>query len=187
MTLRCDHDTVAGSARGGFRRITTRYREKDSSMIMRRWLAPLAGCAVLVAFAGCSGRGDSGDFARVYGTVTHNGVPVEGARVKFVSTTEVKGQKEEFSTVTDDNGQYAIAGQGKVPGIPPGKYQVVIYKLIAGPGRQGPEELDLVQLEMSGLGQNLLPVGYGAPETSKLTAILEPGKNDNVNFDLKGR
>jgi len=156
-------------------------------MITRRWLAPLAGFAFLAAFAGCSGRGDSGAFARVYGTVTQNGVPVEGARVKFISTTEVKGQKEDFSTTTDGNGQYAIAGQGKTPGIPPGKYQVVIYKLIPKPGAKAPEDLDLVQLEMSGLGQNLLPTEYGAVESSKLTAILEPGKNDNVNFDLRGR
>jgi hypothetical protein len=155
-------------------------------MITRRWLARATGFAALLALAGCTGGG-GGSYARVYGTVTHNGVPVDGAKVKFVGTTETQGGKDEFTTTTDSGGKYAISGVGDKPGIPPGRYKVVITKLSVKKGGAIPDDFDQTQLEMSGLGVNSLPKEYGDAGTTKLTATVEPGKNENVNFDLTGK
>jgi hypothetical protein len=151
----------------------------------RRWMARAAAFAVLAAMVGCSGGG-SGNFARVSGTVMYNGNPVDGAKVVFVGTTESKGGRDEFSTSTDSNGKYVISGTGKVPGLPPGLYKVVITKLQMKAGAKVPEEgFDALQLEMSGMGTHALPKQYADASTTKLSATLEPGKNENVNFELK--
>src|SRR5438045_3338748 len=98
-------------------------------MFVRRWLAQAVVLAVLSAAAGCSG-GSTGTYATVAGTVTHGGVPVEGAKVTFHSTAEAAGEKAgPFSATTDSSGKYLIASIGKEPGIPPGMYKITITKL----------------------------------------------------------
>jgi hypothetical protein len=156
-------------------------------MIAWKWLVRAACFIALVALVGCSG-GDSGSFARVSGIVTHSGNPIADAKVTFYGTTETAGQgRDEFSTLTDSSGKYVISGVGKNPGIPPGRYKVVVTKLTVKAGVNVPEDFDLTQLEMSGLGVSSLPKEYGSETTTKLSATLEPGKNENVNFDLKGK
>lgn len=79
-----------------------------------------------------------------------------------------------------------IAGYGKNPGIPPGLYKVAITKLQMKAGAKAPAEgFDSLQLEMSGLGVNQLPKQYSDANSSKLSATLNSGKNENVDFDLK--
>jgi len=150
-------------------------------------MPPTVALLALVASAGCS-QGP-GSFAHVSGVVTLNGAPVDGAKVTFVSTTEMEGQKARYSTTTDSAGKYMIAGWGKQPGIPPGMYKVVVTKLVMKGGKvQTPEEgFDSTQLEMSGMGKNELPKEYAEENTTKLTATLDTGKNKDVNFDLKGK
>jgi Carboxypeptidase regulatory-like domain len=160
---------------------------REAAVNSRTWLARTIILVSLGALAGCS-KGP-GDYAHVSGTVTLDGAPVEGAKVTFVSTVEVKGAKAEYSTVTDSSGKYMIAGVGKDPGIPPGMYKVVITKLVMKGGKvKAPEEgFDMMQLEMSGMGVNELPKGYAEVNSTKLSATLETGKNPNVNFDLKSK
>jgi hypothetical protein len=153
----------------------------------------IAGRATIVSaviaissLVGCSGQG-SGDYARVSGVVTLNGDPVEGAKVTFVSTTEASGTRSEYATTTDSSGKYMIAAVGKNPGIPAGMYKVLVTKLVPKSGAKIPEDFDMTQLEMSGLGVNTLPKEYADFGTTKFSATLEPGKNENVNFDLKGK
>jgi len=157
----------------------------SNTAFCRRTIGLVAGLVTILA--GCSGKGP-GDFAHVSGTVTLNGVPVEGAKVTFVSTTEAKGQvQESFSTTTDSSGKYMIAGYGRNPGIPPGMYKVTISKLIMKNGKAASAEegFDSTQLEMSGMGKNELPKEYAEVGSTKLTATLDSGKNKDVNFDLK--
>jgi hypothetical protein len=121
----------------------------------------------------------------VSGTVTYKGSPVADAKVKFVGTTESKGGRDEFTTMTDSSGKYAISGVGKNPGIPPGLYKVVITKLTLKPGMKTPEEgFDMTQLEMSGMGVNSLPKIYGDIGTTKLSVTLDTGKNEGKDFNL---
>jgi len=151
-------------------------------MRVRECLASALCLAALVFLPGCN---PAGSYAHVHGIVTFNGAPVEEAKITFHSTAEAQGGKETFSTTTDSSGKYLIAGVGKLPGLPPGRYKVTVTKLTLKSGAKLPEDFDLTQLEMSGLGTNSLPKEYGAVETTKLSATLDSGKNE-ANFDLKG-
>jgi hypothetical protein len=160
-------------------------------MFVWRSLVALVGCAVVV---GCGG---SGNFATVTGTVTHKGSPVNGAKVEFHGTTQEAGASDIFATQTDSSGKYMIAGVGNKPGIPPGMYKVVITKFEGNFALSKPEEgMDAGQMEaqMSDAGagaavqkavKNHLPSEYASPASTQLSTIVEAGKNENVNFDLK--
>ncbi len=164
-------------------------------MFTRRSFLQAAGFAPLVAVIGCGGN--KGAFATVSGVVTHNGNPVEGAKVVFHSTVEVDGKAgQAFGAQTDSNGKYVIASVGKEPGIPPGLYKVTVAKY-EGKGMEFGEGMDAGQLDAaaSDIGvakggggiRNLLPAEYAAVGSTKLSATLEVGKNENVNFALKGK
>ena len=148
-----------------------------------RSLTPAAFMALAIFLAGCSGK--SGVYSTVSGKVTHNGTPVEGAKVNFFSTVEASGkQGGSYSATTDSSGKYVISMVGEDPGIPPGMYKVTIVKLeLKG---NLPADFDQGQLEASGAAKNLLPKDYESVHSTKLSATLEPGKNENVNFELKG-
>jgi len=122
----------------------------------------------------------------VSGTITHNGTPVSGAKITFHSTVESGGKAGgSYSASTDSNGKYLIATVLKDPGIPPGLYKVTIVRLENQKGNL-PPDFDAGQMEASGMAKNSLPKDYESPTTTKLAATLEAGKNENVNFDLKG-
>jgi hypothetical protein len=153
-------------------------------MFVRRWLVRTAGFAALVTALGCS-QSDA-NLATVSGVVTQNGGPVEGAKVSFHSTVEVEGKKgNSYSATTDSSGKYLIATVGKERGMPPGMYKVTITKL-EGKGANLPPDFDQGQIDASGMGQNTMSMDYELPATTKLSVTLEPGKNTDKNFDLKG-
>lgn len=160
-------------------------------MFVRRWLIV---SAIVATAAGCGG---SGNFATVTGTVTNKGNPVDGAMVEFHGTTQDAGKSDIFATQTDSSGKYLISGVGEKPGIPPGMYKVVITKFEGKTALSGPESgMDAGQIaaQMSDLGssatvqqaiKNLLPGEHSSLATTKLSSIVEAGKNVDVNFDLK--
>lgn len=160
-----------------------------------RWITGFAGVLALAALCGCSGG--KGGFATVSGVVTLNSKPVDGARITFHSTAEVEGKKQpSFSALTDSSGKYVIAGVAKDPGIPPGLYKVTVIKLEGKGVDMSAEGMDQGQLEAmasdtgasaKGGPVNLLPKEYAAVATTKLSSTLDVGKNENVNFDLKGK
>jgi len=150
----------------------------------------------VITLIGCGKK--EGSYATVSGVVTFNGNPVEGARIAFHSTVEVDGkQGTSFGAQTDSSGKYVIAAIGKDPGIPPGLYKVTVVKWEGGKGPAGSADIDQGQLDAmasdtggaAGKGGpvNLLPKEYGNPANTKLSATLEAGKNENVNFALKGK
>jgi len=148
----------------------------------------------LVFMVGCGGG--SGAFATVSGIVSHNGVPVEGAKITFHSTVEVEGKKMAYSALTDSSGKYVFATVAKNPGIPAGMYQVTVVKYDGGKSMAPQEGIDAGQLDAmasdtgtasKGGPTNLLPKVYATLASSKLSVTVEPGKNKDVNFDLKGK
>lgn len=154
-------------------------------MIARRSLVRFGAFAALVALVGCSGKSRD-DLAQVSGVVTMDGAPLDGGKVTFHSTVETGGAKGVYSTYTDSNGKYVIATVGKDPGLPPGMYKVTVTK--ADPKLKGGaamEGMDAGQLEAMGATKNSLGGDYERFDTTKLSATLQTGKNDNVNFDLK--
>jgi hypothetical protein len=153
-------------------------------MFSKRWLTRAAGFLVLAALVGCSRGG--GTYATVSGTVTHNGVAVENAKVTFYSTAQIEGKPGVVaSATTDSSGKYLLATVGKEPGIPPGMYKVTIVKLNEKLGNL-PKDFDAGQMEASGMARNLMPKDYENQNTTKLSVTLEAGKNEGKNFDLKG-
>lgn len=162
---------------------------------MFRWrIAALAAALTAVAVAGC---GKSISYATVSGVVTHNGTPVDGARVIFHPTTEVDGKTgTSYSSLTDSSGKYLIAATDRSPGLPAGVYKVTVTK-IEGKVGAGVEGMDAGQLEaqMSDIGAtggkggpvNLLPKEYATAGSTKLSATLDAGPNKDVNFSLKGK
>lgn len=154
-------------------------------MLVRSWLGLPVLFAALAAVLGCGGGG-SGSYATVSGVVTQNGAPIDGAKVTFYSTVETDGKKGgPYSAQTDSNGKYVIAMVAKEPGIPPGMYKVTVTKPDVRSGIS--PDLDAGQIEAAGIGKNSLPSSYESFNTTKLSATLEPGKNADVNFDLKGK
>jgi hypothetical protein len=157
----------------------------------------ILGVIGILAQAGCSG-GTSGSFGTVSGVVTNNGTPVEGAKVIFHPTVEVEGKKQtSYGALTDSSGKYMIAAISKEqPGIPPGLYKVTVTKYL-GKGADAPQEgMDAGQIDamLSDTGgkakggpTNELPPEYASPTSTKLSVTLETGKNENVNFSLKGK
>jgi len=124
------------------------------------------------------------NLATVSGVVTQGGAPLNGAKVTLHSTVQGEGVKGGvYSAQTDSSGKYLIATVGKEPGIPAGMYKVTVVKLDAGSNL--PEGFDAGQMEASGMAKNLLPKDYENPNTTKLSVTLEPGKNENKNFDLQ--
>jgi hypothetical protein len=155
-------------------------------MFARMWLGCAISFVALVALIGCSGGKGSGTFATVSGKVTQDGGPADGVKVTFHSTTEVEGKGAgSFSATTDSSGKYLIATVGKDPGIPPGLYRVTITKIDPRGVPLGPE-MDQAQLEAAGTAINMMPKEYENPRTTKLSATVQAGKNENVDFDIKG-
>jgi len=148
------------------------------------------------AVAGCGGKNIS--YATVSGVVTHNGTPVDGARVIFHPTAEVDGKAgNSYGSLTDSSGKYLIAATDRSPGLPAGVYKVTITKYEGKTGSGGGSEamdagqVDAQLVDSSATGGkggpvNLLPREYAQPTSTKLSATLDSGKNENVNFTLKG-
>ena len=151
-------------------------------MLARKWFVALIGFMVPGIMTGCSGN--KGSYATVSGVVTQNGTPFEGAKVTFISTVEFEGKRAAYSAMTDSSGKYLIATVGKEPGIPPGMYKVTITKLEAT-GKSLPKDFDAGQVAASGTGRNLVSQEYENENTTKLSVTLEPGKNENKDFDVK--
>jgi len=162
-------------------------------MFVRKLLTLTALFAGLLSLSGCGKQA----LATVSGVVTHNGAPVDGAKVIFHSTVEVDGKPQQsYGAQTDSSGKYVIATSGRdQPGIPPGMYKVTVTKY-EGKGLIS-EGMDAGQLDaaLSDTGGprgkagpvNLLPQVYAAPGSTKLSATLEVGKNKDVNFALTGK
>jgi hypothetical protein len=152
-------------------------------MLMRKWFVPLIGFMVPGIVTGCSG-GSKGSYATVSGVVTQNGAPLDGGKVTFHSTVESDGKRATYSAQTDSSGKYLIASVGKEPGIPPGMYKVTITKLEAT-SKSLPADFDAGQVAASGMARNLVSQEYENENTTKLSVTLEPGKNENKDFDVK--
>jgi hypothetical protein len=123
----------------------------------------------------------------VTGTVTHNGEPVAGATVTFVSGAGGRSA----AGVTDASGKYSLTTFKSGDGAALGQYGVKIVKYEGGtgdaPGGAG-EPLEPGGVEpVEGAEEaeqelkNLLPEKYAEPSTSGLNATVAEG--DNV-FDF---
>jgi hypothetical protein len=148
----------------------------------------LMGPMLLLLVAGCGGS--SGNTANVSGKVTIDGAPVTGGSMQFTAK-----DGPTFHVQINDDGTYAQSE------LQPGDYVVTVETESLNPnkkhavygGAQGAKmtnQASPMPPGVAGAGPSgtyvPIPKKYGDPKKSGLTATLAKGKNDKVNFELKG-
>lgn len=136
-----------------------------------------AACIAIVTFSGC-GSGNP-KTARVTGTVTYQGKPVEGASVSFALESA-----PQFSTgVTDAQGKFTLTTFKSGDGALIGKNKVTITKVDGG-GASGPnmKPEDYAKMIQGGGGppkpKSLIPEIYGTNQSPLSADVSAGGKND---------
>jgi hypothetical protein len=137
----------------------------------------LATLVTLVAVFNCSGCGD-GKPARspVSGTVSYNGTTLQIGSLVFVPTGGGPAAQGEI----DRNGKYVMGTYANADGVIPGQYKVMITALTS-PGGSGLAE-DSVNGNAGPV--SVIPELYGDLEKSGLTASVESGKSNTIDFLL---
>ncbi|MEZ6125876.1 MAG: carboxypeptidase-like regulatory domain-containing protein [Planctomycetaceae bacterium] len=153
-------------------------------------------CTFLAASAGCSGP-DRPPIAAASGTVTLDGVPVEGATISFVPADGGRPG----SGFTDAQGRYTITTFETNDGAKVGEHQVAVIK-ISGDGAFMPggadgspqsDEMSLSEIpapdsESSGKKapkiDYLVPQKYGSAVTSGLRVTVPEEGSDQLNLTL---
>ncbi|MDB5336810.1 MAG: hypothetical protein JWN70_2429 [Planctomycetaceae bacterium] len=87
----------------------------------------------LLAGAGCGGGDGIPQVYPVSGVVTRNGTPLANANVEFIPA---KGRPS--SATTDQDGNFVLEYQAKVPGALPGEHLVVVAERFQGASADGP-------------------------------------------------
>lgn len=125
---------------------------------------------LLITTAGCGSQGAKGDpkTIPVYGRITLDGVPLEGAAVVFLPENLSEGQGVATAR-TDSRGEYELAYNASHSGAQAGTYRVAVSTV------QTTEEGDLV-------GTELLPEVYN--RKTELTAKVSK-ESRSFDFDLR--
>jgi len=125
----------------------------------------IALSGILLVTSGCGGKsGNAPDVARVEGTVTLDGAPLEGATVEF---QPVAGGRPSVGT-SDANGHYSLTYSNDLAGAIIGEHNVSI-KTFTYARPDVPEKL---------------PAKYHSPTTLKET--VQPEKNQ-IDFELNSK
>ena len=152
---------------------------------------------LIPVFTGCSNPDSK--YSKVEGIITYNGAPVAEATISFMSTSS---DSESASGITGADGKFMLTSVQAVAGgsgAMPGDYTVTITKREAAPTDPDQDAYDRGEIDYNELQsrqsrrdsyasrpvpKSLIPVKYGSPATSGLTATVKSGKNEPFNFDL---
>jgi hypothetical protein len=138
----------------------------------KRSLALAAGlyCTLTLMFIGCGdGRAER---VPVTGTVVYRGQPVAGAEVMFMSKSGRPAR-----AITDERGRFELSSYATGDGAILGEHTVLVVKKVeANPGRTKNPYAPT---------RDVLPVRYGSPKDSGLTANVEKGAENDFAFELK--
>ena len=122
---------------------------------------------VVLTLTGCgSGRTTAG--ATATGTITVEGVPLDGGTIAF---SPINRGSSAFGKIASD-GTYEVETDAQTIGLAPGDYQIAIY--------YEPSETEDAQGNQV-FGQNPVAKKYGDFDRSGLMATVSPGNN---TFDL---
>ncbi|MDO5555034.1 MAG: hypothetical protein Q4G68_14870 [Planctomycetia bacterium] len=91
------------------------------------WIFLIGSCAL---FPACSRKtpADLPELVPLTVTVTQEGQPLQGANVMLVPTEEAD-QKWNALGETNESGSVALSTHGLYPGVKPGKFKVMLYKV----------------------------------------------------------
>lgn len=130
--------------------------------------------ACLVGVAGCGGGNGKSKLTlvKVTGTVKFDGKPLPQGTISFVGTGE---KTTNAAGEIDSSGHYTLSTQEKGDGIPAGSYKVRIESMASLP-----------KMTDTGVepGKSAIPERYNKVETSELTATVNSGKSQAIDFNL---
>lgn len=137
----------------------------------------------VLCFAGCGGGGDKLKTVSAEGTVTLDGKPVAGASIALYDESN---KNHPSAGTTDEKGHFVLA-TGATKGAMPGKYKVTIQHFVAMDGKpiEAKEGMDANQMQMQGLAKSDIPTSYSEYTESVLTADIQDGKSNVLDFALK--
>lgn len=136
----------------------------------RRFLTGLLFLAAL-GLSSCGGDGRKPTFP-VAGRVLRDGKPVAHATVVFHPTGAAEPDPVRPRGTTGADGSFALTTYDGNDGAPAGDYRVTVELwLSSGRGDEGPT--------------SRLPTKYAKPDTSGLTATVNPGPTELKPFELK--
>ena len=118
------------------------------------------------------------------GVVTMDAKPVDKAMVTFVPVGGAT-QGNGGSGLTDSAGKYELVsqvGEKSVPGTPPGKYKVLISRMVRPDGTVA----DTMEPPMMTAAREMIPLEYSGFSVSKLTANVSTS-GGTYNFEIKSK
>ncbi|MCL2005827.1 MAG: hypothetical protein FWG73_06645 [Planctomycetaceae bacterium] len=137
---------------------------------------------------GCGDRGPNTHY--VEGIITLHGEPLEGALITFHPVPDGTNDKIAAGR-SDESGVYKLTADSGLPerGAFEGDYIVTISRIDVETTLLPPDPRDPSGNQMSGpsIHTQITPRVYGSPSTSPFTATVNPGRNENVNFDMTSR
>ena len=140
----------------------------------------LSAAFLIVALAGCGGKGDPSHVS-VSGTVTLNGAPLAGAQVTFMPTGDTQGIGSGARTGPD--GRYQLIDRRGKPGTATGTYKVTISKRLMPDGSEVPANDKTPPIESP--ARESLPPNYSDAARTQLQAVV-PAQGGSIDFSLRG-
>lgn len=139
------------------------------------------GCCLAVVASGCSKGGLNVPTGTVSGTVTVKGAPLTEGTITFFG----ENSGDTGAAILNSDGTYALK-YGTGFSVPAGDYRVAIS---AGPpasaGVVDPKDLMKTVTMGKSAKEKIVSDKYKDPKTSTLVAVVKPGSNTDINFDLK--
>ena len=146
----------------------------------------IAACLLSVCIPGCKGDAKPTPDASVIvtGIVTMDAKPLDKAMVTFVPVDGAK-QGNGGSGFTDSAGKYELSsqvGEKAIPGTPPGKYKVLISRMVRPDGTVA----DAMEPPMMTAAREMIPLQYSDYSGSTLTANVSTS-GGTYNFEIKSK
>ncbi len=147
----------------------------------RRAAAGFAMLSTLTLTTWASGCGGDPGLGRVSGRITYKGEPVPGGTVFF--SPEEAGKRGAQGPI-DSDGNYTLGTFDTGDGAPAGRHRVSV--VAQGPDKPIPAKMKgkMMEEDMQGTGDPLVPRKYFSAESSGLTAEVVGGQSNTFDFEL---
>ncbi len=159
---------------------------------MRVCLLSVACLFVAVGLSGCAQdiRREGPELAKVTGSVSLDGEPVEGAHVRF--SPETKGPAA--FAVSDSRGHFELRTFDPGDGAVPGKYGISITKDVTEGGKEFASEAEMEaytqehgKAELQRTTVSALPEKYASKQSSGLTAEISLATKNHFDLELTSK
>lgn len=135
-----------------------------------KFLRVLTLSTLTLCFVGCGGSG----LVSVKGKVTYNDKPVTSGTITFAAEDKASA----YGEIMPD-GSYELMTEKPGDGATPGAYKVFVVAM--------QDQADLLPEERNPLPAPMVPNKYTSLATTDLTADVESGKDNEINFNLTGK